>query len=164
MTSASRASYSPESRVRTSSSSIALRSATELGLGLGAGVGVVLVLGQLARAPRGRRARLRRSSTRSDLGPARGDSLLVTFCASSGSSHRSGAAACCSRSAISALSRVDVRHLPDRLDGRSEVSELSGEVDGGHERPIYGSAGAAPHLVVIIPDRAGPGAAGYPTR
>ena len=47
MTSASRASYSPESRVRTSSSSIALCSAVELGLGLGAGVLVVLGLGQL---------------------------------------------------------------------------------------------------------------------
>ena len=47
VTSASRASYSPDSRVRTSSSSIALRSADQLGLGLGAGVGVVLGLGQL---------------------------------------------------------------------------------------------------------------------
>ena len=69
---------------------------------------------------------------------------LVTFCARSGSSHRSGAAACSRQLGDRGPQRREVADLQDRLERLAQGADLGGEVDGSHVGPIY-APGAGPH-------------------
>ena len=65
------------------------------------------------------------------------DSALVTFCAASGSSHRSGADACSDSSRDLGLERGRVAHRLDGAQGGAQITDRGGEVGGGHNRPGY---------------------------
>ena len=113
VTSASRASYLPESRVRTSSSSIALLQRGHLGLDLGVceSASSVVLGGQLPQHLRvvdaaAQLARRRRIS------PCTWESREVTCCALSWSFQRSGSEACRSSSSASLLQLRRRRRLP----------------------------------------------------
>ena len=121
LTSASRASYSPERSVRTSISSSAFLTAVS------SDSASARVSGSSSSSA------ISKSTERSSIRPRRAsalrtsawrwDSLLVIFCAASGSSHRDGAAACSSSTAMSALSLS--RSRTASIDSMVEERDLS---------------------------------------
>ena len=118
---ASRSSYSPESRVTTSSSESVFWMAVS---SFSASAMV-----EASSSSRPSSTMISRSSMRDSIlairfsSAWRWESLEVTFCAASGSSQRSGAAACCSSSAMSALilSRSETCSMEDRVERSSAI-------------------------------------------
>src|SRR5882757_1620336 len=102
VTSASRESYGPDRSVRTSSSSMLLRSAVS-SASASAFSWSSPASSAISQSTCASSRRRLRSSTRR-ISPCATDSRLVTFWAFSGSSHRFGADACCSSSPTSARS------------------------------------------------------------
>lgn len=121
VTTASRESYSPESRVRTSISSSAFLTAVS---SVSASARVSGSSSSSAISKSTLRSSIRPRSASAFLTSAwRWLSLLVIFCASSGSSHRDGAAACSSSTATSAL--ILSRSRTASIDSMVEERDLS---------------------------------------
>src|SRR5829696_4683652 len=148
VTSASRESYSPDSRVRTSSSSMAVRMLAS-SRSVSAVVASSFSSAAISCSSATSSSRERSSSTRRR-SPCRYDSREVSAWAASTSFHRSGAAACCSRSAISwrrssmrSTASIDFRVVfsSSRTTEKSAATSVEGSAPAGRGRGSLRSGG-----------------------